>query len=425
MSDILLIINFFFIALALLFIYYYSVQLRLALKKAREQHALAEQFRTLFNKTVEGVVQTDPDGNVKLVNDAGARMFGYANGEEMVRESVNVGQFYLYPEQRAEVRRRIFDGGLQDFRLDIKTRTGKPTVISMSFHPLKDGDGKAIGIEGIFRDVSDRVRIEKQLQEYSENLEDKVNEKTDEVLALERKKFDLEKLAIVGQMASTLVHELRNPLSSIKMGLTTLIRRVVLLDQDKHILDVSIREVAHLERILKDILDFARPQKLKFIIQPINQIIQIAIDRMAELYRQANITIESNLATDVPPIALDMDKIIQVLVNLLINAKDAMKSGGCVTVRSSLISDGQSLLIEVEDDGKGIPADAIDHLFNPFYSRKSGGTGLGLTVVEKFVSVHGGKVKIESEEGKGTLVIIELPVDSELSKSEEDTNQGR
>lgn len=412
MRDLLLIVNFFFLALALLFVYYYSVQLRLTLKKVKEQHRLAEKFRTLFHKTVEGVVQTDLEGTVKVVNDAGARMFGYENSKEMVHASVNIGRFYRYPEKREDVRKTVFNGGLKDYRLDVITRNGAPAVISMTLHPILDEDQNPVGMEGIFRDVTDRVKMEKRLQGYSENLEERVKRKTDEVLALERKKFDLEKLAATGQMASTLVHELRNPLSSIKMGLTTLMRRAVLTDQDKHILDVAIREVAHLERIMKEILDFARPQKMHFIVQPVNEVIHAAVDRMAESCRQADIRIHADLGEGIPLTALDTDKMVQVLVNLIINAKDASQRGGTVTVRS-ILREGPAIRIEVEDNGTGIAEDALNRIFEPFYSRKSGGTGLGLTVVEKFVHVHGGKVRIESQEGRGTLVQIDLPVNTE------------
>lgn len=412
MPDILLIVNFFFLALALLFVYYYSVQHRLALKEVREQHALAEIYRGLCNKTSDGVLQTDPEGHLLMINDAGARMFGYPGADEMLSESVAMNQLFLHPEQETEVRNQILNGGIKDYRLEVKTCQGEPFVISMSLHPMVDEDQSVTGTEGIFRDVSERARMEKQLQDYSNNLEEKVRQKTDELLALERRKFDLEKLAAVGQMASTLVHELRNPLSSIKMGLTTLLRRAVLLDQDKRILDVSIREVAHLERIMKSILDFARPQELQFVLQPINQIIQIAIDRLMEPFRQGNLVIEPQLATGLPEIPMDTDKMIQVLVNLLINAKDASEPGGKVWMRSSLIDDKNLIRIEVEDQGKGISADALEHLFEPFFSRKSGGTGLGLTVVEKYINVHGGTVRIESEEGKGTRVILDLPLDA-------------
>ena len=407
--------NFFFLALALLFVYYNAVRLRMALKKVREQHALAEKFRALFHKTVEGVVQTDLEGNIKVINDAGARMLGYKDSEEVVSASINVGQFYRYPEMREQVRQKIFKGGLKNYRLDVVTKDATYAVISMSFHPILDENNRVIGVEGIFHDVTDRVQMEQQLLEYSENLESKVKEKTDEVIALERKKFDLEKLAAVGQMASTLVHELRNPLSSIKMGLTTLLRRITLQDQDKHILEVSIREVAHLERIMKDILDFARPQKLQFVIQPIETIIQTAIDRMHESYHHANLTIQTELSDNLPKIPLDTDKMIQVFVNLLMNARDATEPGGRVGIRAALKPDSSVIRIEIKDTGKGIAPDALEHLFEPFYSRKSGGTGLGLTVVEKFVSAHGGHVSIESQEGQGTEVVLKLPTDHKIS----------
>ena len=171
------------------------------------------------------------------------------------------------------------------------------------------------------------------------------------MLELERSKFHLEKLASLGQMAAMIVHDMRNPLSSIKMGLTTLLNRAELIERDRYCVELSVREVEHLERILKDLLNFAKPQDLQFSENDINQVISKALDQVAEHFKDDDVSIERKLDPDLPPVRMDRDRLSQVFSNLILNARQAIKNTGTILIESKMNSEIKQVLVVIQDDG--------------------------------------------------------------------------
>lgn len=255
-----------------------------------------------------------------------------------------------------------------------------------------------------------RRNAEIALKEYSETLEDRVQSATNEILKLERREFQLEKLAAIGQVTSTVVHEIRNPLSSIKMGLTTLMSRVKLEERDQRCLDVAKREVIHLESMLRDILDYGKPQNFQFVSQDLNLVIRMTLDSLVDELKQSHIQIVMELSKTLPPVQVDSERYNQVLRNLVLNAAQAMPDGGKVSIRTAYIEADNNVEIVVEDNGHGMEADTVSHIFEPFFSTKAGGTGLGLPIVEKIMTAHNGTIKVNSVWEKGTTIRMTLPV---------------
>ena len=412
--EILLFINFFFLSLAFLGVYYYAFRLRKELKRSDQLRAEAEKYRDLFNSTSDGVFQTDIEGNFLLINKGGANILGYGDPEEFLRRGLRTVDFYADPDERKDfIKELLQKSEFENFILRAKKRNGDEIYLELTVHlKYNEVEENIIGIEGIFRDVTRRVLLEEELRNYSENLETKIKEKTDEVLALERKRIELEKLASLGEMAATIVHEVRNPLSSIKVGLSTLLKRAELKEKDRICLELATREVTHLERILTDLLNFAKPLEIKFTHQDVNRVLDFSLDQMADDFQKDGVSLKKDFSSNLPMIRMDVDRLYQVFVNILLNAKQAAAKRGTVSICSTYARNEESVRVEIEDDGVGIRKKDLEHIFEPFFSTKNEGTGLGLPIVKKIVDAHGGTVTVDSHFGGGTKVSIVLPVNT-------------
>ena len=410
--DILLVLNFFFLALALLVLYYYAYRFRLELKHSDQQRKLAEKYRALFNATSDGVFQCDTEGYVLIINTAGAQILGFDTPEAMIDKKIKMGNFCVEPDTlTALIIELKKNKQVSNFVLKAKRNNGELFFAEATLNFLSiEGEE---GVQGIFRDVTERINLEKELQNYSENLEQKVREKTEEILALERKEAHLEKLAALGEMAATIVHEIRNPLSSIKVGLTAIINRSTLDEKDKRCLEIAKKEVINLEKILKNLLNFAKPEELQLIEQDINAVLNLVLEQITEDFRNTGISIKKDLALDLPRVKIDINRLGQVFINILLNAREALDNSGTILVRSRNIPGKKKVRIEITDNGKGIEKEDIQKIFDPFFSKTDDGTGLGLPIVQKIVEAHDGIVGVESQLGVGTTVWIELPASTE------------
>lgn len=411
-TDILLFINFFLLAIAILALHYYAYRLRHVLRRSEELRKEAENYQKLFNTTWDGVFQTDEEWRLISINRAGAQILGYTNPESLLESEAKTFCSFLNSEHCDTVCQDILcEGFLQNCLIEFTQKGGHPGFLELTANVYRDEEGGLAGFEGIFRDVTRRVRAEQELRNYSENLEKLVLDKTQEILTLERKKLQLESLASLGQMVATIVHEIRNPLSSIKIGLTTLLKRSPLEERDRHCLELATLEVGNLERILQDLLNFSKPLEIHSVAQDVNVVLDLALVQMTEDLTQAGITVKREMPSDLPRIQVDSGRLQQVFFNILINAKEAMQKGGTITVRTTEIPDERIVCVDVTDEGQGIDKETLDHIFEPFYSTKEKGSGLGLTVVQKIIEAHGGTIGIESQKGKGTTVRMEFPYD--------------
>jgi PAS domain S-box-containing protein len=399
------------LSILLLLLFYVAQKQRAEAKYNRLLRERLDDYLDLINATSDCIVQADLNGKITFINHSGARMFGYENPSDVYHHAVHSVPHYADPGERNQLLKDLRQkGNIENIRLRVKRVNGDIFWVQMAIHYKKDDTGNILGIEAIMRDVSDLVAHEMRLRNYSAQLEAKVEDKSQRIQELENDNFNKEKLAAVGQIASTLVHELRNPLSSIKMGMTTLSRRAELRDADRHILEVALREVSRLERIMRDILSFSRPERTDFVRANINEAIGTAMEQVAESYREQGVVLQGDLDHGVPEMRLDVNKAVQIFVNLFMNALKASELGCQVMVRTQRLPEKKCILVTVEDDGSGMAPETLAHAFEPFFSAGKDGTGLGLTVVEKFVKIHDGTVEIASKPGQGTTVTVRLPL---------------
>lgn len=229
----------------------------------------------------------------------------------------------------------------------------------------------------------------------------------------ERELVRSERLAAVGKMAAMITHEVRNPLSSI--GLNTELLEDELpqgASEAKNLCTAIHREVDRLTAITEEYLAFARLPKAKLAKEPVNTMVNALASFVREDLAAKKVTLATELASGDPVALVDGGQIRQCLINLVRNAADAVmaKGEGRVTLRTRVVKHGQSIEIDVEDNGTGIAPDVLPKLFDPFFSTKEGGNGLGLALTQQIIRDHGGDLRVDSAVGRGTTFTVSVPV---------------
>jgi nitrogen fixation/metabolism regulation signal transduction histidine kinase len=215
------------------------------------------------------------------------------------------------------------------------------------------------------------------------------------------------KLASLGELASTIAHEIRNPLAGIKTGAQFIEKHLPDAASSREVLSMILRETNRLEEVVASFLSFARPPRPSFRPINIRQSMENAIAVAEEKIREQKVKIVREYGT-VPDVVADGEQMQQVFLNIIINAIQAMEGGGVLTFKTA-VEKGRAR-IEISDTGAGVPLQALGHIFDPFFTTKSQGTGLGLSISKRIVEENKGTITMESTEGKGTILRIELPV---------------
>ncbi|MDD6180722.1 MAG: two-component system sensor histidine kinase ZraS [Desulfovibrionaceae bacterium] len=233
-----------------------------------------------------------------------------------------------------------------------------------------------------------------------------------QVRALEEEVRRKEKLAAVGTLAAGVAHEIRNPLSSIKGYATYFGQRFPEGSEDREAAHVMVREVDRLNRVITDLIGLARPTDVRVRPARLEEAAGHALQLLRQDAEQKGIRMRLDVPPDMPEALIDPDRIKQALLNLCLNAFDAMPDGGTLTLR--IRPEGSRLRMAVQDSGEGIPPDMLQNVFNPYFTTKGRGTGLGLAIVHKIVEAHGGEISVASRQASagqsgGTTFTIWLP----------------
>ncbi|MFO0751702.1 MAG: ATP-binding protein [Thermodesulfovibrionales bacterium] len=240
-----------------------------------------------------------------------------------------------------------------------------------------------------------------------------INSMAEELQNREEELIQSRKLASLGILTAGVAHELTNPLNNISMVAQNYRELYDSLSRETRLSLMSTveGEAQRIEEIVKNLLDFSRPKDTKREPRDINDTVRNALTLMQNTLHISNIGVELQLVSGLPPVLIDEHQIQQVLVNLMVNAVQAMEPGGSLFIGTGPGRSGDAVRIEVRDTGKGIPAEFLPHIFDPFFSTKGvGGTGLGLSVSYGIIKNHKGTIKAESTVGSGTTFFIELPV---------------
>ncbi len=224
-----------------------------------------------------------------------------------------------------------------------------------------------------------------------------------------------EKMSSLGRMAAGIAHEINNPLAGILLYSSNLIKKVPDLSPLKEGLEIIISETTRCKGIIQGLLEFARDREPQKVVTDVNLIVKKSLKILENEFYIRHITVEQNLG-DSMLVLLDENQIEQVLVNIFLNAIQAIDKNGIISIKTAADSKQDELKVEISDNGCGIDKKQIDRIFDPFFSTKSRGTGLGLAVSYGIINNHQGTIKVDSQPGQGTCFIITLPVLSSSGK---------
>lgn len=226
--------------------------------------------------------------------------------------------------------------------------------------------------------------------------------------AVSDRQHHTERLASLGQLAAGLAHEIKNPLAGIR-GVMELMRDDTDEERQKELFVQVVNELDRVNEIIHLLLNYARPAPPKKENADIAELLADSLQLLRPALRKKSIDLRVEVARDVGLFSLDVSQMRHVVNNLVANAADAIDSDGTIVVRASLLPEDECLIVSVQDDGPGIPKGVRNEVFEPFFTTKFSGTGLGLSVVRSLVVQHGGRVELQSEEGKGTTFFVILP----------------
>ncbi len=223
-----------------------------------------------------------------------------------------------------------------------------------------------------------------------------------------------EKLALVGKLAAGTSHSIRNPLTSVKMRLFSLGRSLDLDNNQKEDFDVISKEISHIDTIVQNFLEFSRPPRLKFQLVSPSDVVDQAIQLLQHRLASYEVFIKIQRKEPLPMVQLDPEQLKEVIINIIINACEAMGLGGSIVIHEKTLIERKrirSVVIRISDNGPGIPDTIQSKIMEPFFTTKEEGTGLGLSIAARIVQDHGGRLDIESKEGSGSTFIITLPAE--------------
>jgi signal transduction histidine kinase len=351
-------------------------------------------FRHIVNSMRNGVIAFRRDGTIALMNVEAYRTFG------LVPSPHDLGRpFADVLRDRPEIIRVLlgaFELSHLPNRAELRLKELN-RVIGYTLSQVKDDAGSPIGAVMFFKDLTRVEQIEEQ-----ERLRDR--------------------LASLGEMAAGIAHELKNPLAGIEV-MAGLLRRQVADSKDAQSLLADILSEAKLaNKIVVEMLEFVRPVRLQVEQTPVADVLQQSVTMAESKARRGDVRVAMNIEPGLPVIQCDHHQLSQVFTNLIANAFEALDGKGSITISamtSAIEADPAfagvhpptpAVVIEVADDGPGVPAEVTDKIFNPFFTTKVTGTGLGLPIVRKIVDAHDGRIDVSSAPGKGTRFRVTLPV---------------
>ena len=340
-----------------------------------------ERMKSYTENVVEsmadGLIAIDREGRIVTLNRQAAEILGSGREGKNITDLLGDGIAEILgpPEARALVR---------DREMEIRRGPDARIPLSLSAAPLRDDTGQELGSVILIRDL-------RQIRD----LQEKVRRS--------------ERLASLGRLAAGVAHEIRNPLSSIRGFAQFFQKRFKGQAEEEGYASVMIREVDRLNRVITELLDFAGPKEPRREPHSIEEVAEHALKLLAPDIEARKVAVAREYEPGLPPIPIDRDQISQVFINILLNAIQSMGEGGEIRIGLRRSASPPGIEVRIADTGAGIPADDLEKVFEPFFSRKRKGTGLGLAIVHQIVAGHRGEISVESAAGKGTTFRIILP----------------
>ncbi|EIW15842.1 MULTISPECIES: two-component system sensor histidine kinase AtoS [Pelosinus] len=338
----------------------------------------------------DGVVTVDTEGMITTMNQAAQQITGFTLEEVIGRRYKEI---FRENDQFHSLLLDTLVSGTNHIGIEINYPVKEKYIyISISTSILIDSHNKTIGAVVVFKDLTQQHSLQEQV-------------------------YRAERLAALGELMASIAHEIRNPLTAIK-GFVQYLQNVDSDEERQEYMPIIIKEVDRVNRVIEQLLYFARPYKTHYMWVNINELIESTLVLVQNKTTRHKVEFRLFLADSLPQVEADAEQIRQVLLNLLINAMQAITDKGSVII-DTWQPDPSFVCVRITDTGNGITEENRKKIFDPFFTTKSAGTGLGLAVVQRIISAHYGQVEIESQVNEWTAVTLKLPVVHQGGKHDE------
>jgi PAS domain S-box-containing protein len=404
-------------------------------KQAGEKKAeIEELYRNMVELSPDGIFTIDARGSVISCNTAATRMLGYSKEEMAGKHFTKLGTLRLkdIPKYLKVLKAVLAGNVIEPLEVAFHRKDGSLRLVDARVSLLNVG-GRTI-IQTTARDITERKRMEQEIQKKNELLDaqneelrstneelqateeelratnEELQASNEELLETQEQLVRSEKLAAIGQLASGVGHELRNPLGAIKNAVFYVRKKIASTDipaTEPRVMEFLViidEEVNTANKVITDLLGFSRVAKPSVYPASIAGVIE---DALGHNPLPENIKLAKEIEQNLPLVMVDADQIRQAFSNIIINAQQAMANGGRLTIRAK--GKGKLVNIEFSDNGCGIPAANIKKIFDPLFTTKAKGIGLGLAVCKNILEKHGGDITVASEAGRGATFTVSLP----------------
>ena len=353
------------------------------------------RLQTIFDNIDDGISVIGKDYKILRVNQGVLQLFNKSDFQDLLGKKCfaeyhrNEGYCDNCPAQKT------FEIGEPFHVTKICVGPDKNKIIlDISTFPIKDEEGRVLQVIEYMRNITDRVKLEDQL-------------------------LYQERLAGIGELAAGIAHEIRNPLGSITASSQFVLNKYRLPDPVKKHLKIILRNSENANRIIKDLLDFAKPREISFKKSNIKNVIDSTCNLVKVRCAKQRVRLVHKWSRRLPSLSLDEKRLEEAFLNFILNALDAMPSGGRLMINAHPDFEAKEVVVSFLDTGEGIAPENLNKMFTPFFSTKEDGVGLGLCLAHQVVSYHRGRINIESKLGQGTDIVVRLPFSERERESKE------
>ena len=350
-------------------------------------------LKNILNDSADAILGITLENKIFLWNKGAEEVYGY-KAEEVIGKHIDI----LIPENLKKeneagkiIKEALKKGFLRNYITERKRKDGKIIKVNITRTAIRDEEGRIFGFSAIVRDITEQEKIQQKL-------------------------IQSERLSIVGKMASQVAHEIRNPLASISLNLELLEDEIEELNLSSgkkteliSLIQTINSEVSHINNITDDYLSFVRMPVLKKAKIDLNDI----VEDIHRSLKNSLLTAKINLIhhkTKLPKISVDYNQTRRAILNVIKNAMEAIGTEGEIEIFSRIYRSKNMLCLYIKDNGCGIPEDKLEKIYEPFYTTKMTGSGLGMHITHQIMKEHGGEIRITSTEGKGTTVALCFPL---------------
>lgn len=339
----------------------------------------------VLENVASGVLTVDRDGVLTSANRTASELFAHLRRGQVARlqRELQAASSGSLPDASEHGKNGSFK------EMVLRCRDGRNLILAVTASPLRNADGAVVGAVGVVTDLT-------------------------QVREMDEQKAHLDRLAALGKLSGSIAHEINNPLQSIISGLALVSDPECDPALRKQYAEIVREEVERISRIIQQMLDFYRPAKDGRAPTNVNALVQSVLTLVRKQLQNSGVRVTIDLDPELPAAVISASQVRQVVLNVVLNAIEAMPDGGELRVATMSVArrgdEPPRIAIKVADTGIGISRRQMRRIFDPFYTTKSGGTGLGLSISYGIVKGHGGTISVDSKEGAGTSFVVELPI---------------